>query len=338
MKIFIVKLLVFVVMLFTAQTLISGVFIRSREDKVPRNILLMEQYLKENTDIIYFGDSVLFWPENPVPGMAISELLQELMPQYKVGLISHLAYTPDMYLEFCRFIVRKQGHPKLVIIPVNMRAFSPEWDMNPGYQFEKEKIFLKSGNPLVLSIFYYPLSVFKLFNRKISERDYNNIPVFASGVIAGKVSDFDNYSYRIWSESNMRNKIVLRYLYSLTARHRKVRSLVITAELLKKHGIPCVFYVTPLDYETAEKYAGAGFKDRVAENIALLKREFKLRGVNLLDFSFSLDSSFFNWKEFLYPNEHLTLKGKQFVAGQIAQEAERTLTQKSGAVRVNLLK
>ena len=115
------------------------------------------------TDIIYFGDSTIYTlGVGDKDKRTTSEMVEEITPCYSLGSITHAAYQMDIYLEFCRYITRQKQHPSFIIIPINMRSFSPEWDRRPQYQFEMEKIILRGGllKQLLLA-FYKPLRVFK---------------------------------------------------------------------------------------------------------------------------------------------------------------------------------
>ena len=57
--------------------------------------------------------------------------------------------------------------------------------MNPYWQFEKEKIFLSGNNSFLLRVFCKPLSIFKMFQRRITRGDYENTLVFDGDNFAG---------------------------------------------------------------------------------------------------------------------------------------------------------
>ncbi|MFA5261688.1 MAG: hypothetical protein WC450_10710, partial [Candidatus Omnitrophota bacterium] len=83
-------------------------------------------------------------------------------------------------------------------------------------------------------------------------------------------------------------------------------------------GIEPVFYITPVDYQTGVRYVGPGFTDQVEKNVAFIQRALSAEGVQALDLSRSLGTKDFSWPDdeppVIYPNEHLKLRGRIFIA------------------------
>ena len=138
MKALLLKLAVACLVLVLLQFLVAGVF----PAELPREVLQVQELLDAEVDVLYLGDSTLLFPEGEV---TTGEILQGLLPEYKVGEIAHPAYNLDLYLHYVRYILRSAHRPRAIVIPVNMRSFSPEWDLRPGYQFDKVKRTLTLG-------------------------------------------------------------------------------------------------------------------------------------------------------------------------------------------------
>jgi hypothetical protein len=277
----------------------------------------LKTFLKKKKDIIYFGDSTLYTVgRGDKDKRDLGRMAADMLPQYSMGEISHAAYHIELYLEYCRYIVKQKYHPSIIIIPINMRSFSPDWDMRPQYQFEREKIILKGGllKHLVL-VFYKPLRVFKYDFYTLTREEFLNTPVFNGTRRVGVISDFNHKGYLKHSESNMKNKILLFYMYSLTRQHRKVKSLGETVRILSRNNIRALFYITPIDYETGEKYFPGQFTQRLKENVQLIRSVLETEGVDVLDLSTTLPAEVFTWG--LYPNEYLKTKGRMYTAKRI---------------------
>lgn len=324
MKKFFLKLVILLVVVIVFQVIIS-----SRNNYIPKNILKLNKALSNHADIIYFGDSVVFWsPPEEGGNTIIGDLLQDLMPNLKIETIYHAAYHMDIYLKFCEYIINDEHRPKIIILPINIRSFSPQWDMNPGFQFEKEKIFLSHRNYLFRS-FYKPLSIFKMFSPEVTQRDYENTPVFEGDILIGRVKDFSNPEYNIWSEEKMKGIIKFSYLYPLSVEHRKIKSMLMIARLLKKNNIEAVFYIVPVDYQSAEEYLGRRFYEEIAKKTTLIKSVLAKEGIDVLDLSFKIEKGLFYWKDYKYINEHLVREGKKFVAEQLYQKITQDLRPKN---------
>ncbi|MBF0483130.1 MAG: hypothetical protein HQL25_00340 [Candidatus Omnitrophica bacterium] len=318
MKKFFFKSILLVVLVFIVQSLCPG------EVVIPNEITRLDSLMQYGADIIYFGDSTTesFTAEDANKA-SIGALLQMLIPQAQIAKITHPSYQMDVYAAYGRYILRKGYHPKFVIIPINLRSFSPVWDINPSYQFDKEKIVLDVKDTFVMR-YLKPLAVFKIFEPNCSQFSYQYTRVFEGKKYLGLVKDLFTPPSSVSPEDVTLRYLQLCYSYSLNYQHRKVRSLLQLVRTLKTAGIKPIFYIAPLDYITVEKYLGSKFRERHIENVQLLHSLLAQEGVPLLDLSNSLDPEFFIWStvstEKGHPSEHLFLKGRMFVAMSLAKK------------------
>lgn len=315
MRIFLLKLGLFALLVFGLQCLVPP------SKDIPNEIKLLDVFMKNKADIVYFGDSTINWAaKSDINQESMPGLLQRLLPASRVAKITHSSYQPAVYEAFAEYMVRKGYHPRFVIIPINLRIFSPEWDRQPLWQFEKEKLTLAMKDTFGMR-FYRPLAVFKFFDPRINRFDYEQTGVYDGGQLIGKVEDFDNETYQSISDDKMRNKLTFRYMYPISVDHRKIKSIVHTAEVLKGAGIEPIFYITPVDWQTLERSLGPRSVARIADNVALINSVLEKQGIVPLDLSRSLPTSEFSWPEDgdgpFYPNEHLRLHGRMFVVGSL---------------------
>ncbi|MCB9757351.1 MAG: hypothetical protein H6753_02865 [Candidatus Omnitrophica bacterium] len=290
---------------------------------IPNEIKILDVFMKLKADIVYFGDSTINWaPDSDVNRESMPGLLQRLLPTERIAKITHASYQMDVYQAYVEYMIRKGYHPKVVIIPINLRCFSPEWDQQPLWQFEKEKLTLAMKDTFWMK-FYRPLAVFKIFEPRINRFAYEQTNVFDGSQLIGQVRDFDNASYQVYSQEKMKNKLRFRYMYSLSKQHRKVQSMVRSAKLLKSAGIKPVFYITPVDWQTIEKNLGVSSVLRIEENVQVIRSALDEVDVPVWDLSRSLPSEDFSWPEDgdgpYYPNEHLRLRGRMLVVKTLAE-------------------
>ena len=160
MKVLVIKLFIFSCIVLSTQVLWASLFV----PKTPQQIRRLKHYLDNKADILYLGDSTIhhYSPQDLNRG-AISEMIQDILPHYSIGRISAAAYNMDLFAEIVKYASYHHHDPKIIIIPINLRSFSPEWDMRPEYQFEKEKLFLTLARHNLLFKFYKPLSVFSIY-------------------------------------------------------------------------------------------------------------------------------------------------------------------------------
>ena len=311
----ILKIIVFIIFVLSLQFILfkptpnSSIFQTDKTDAI----------LKEKPDVILLGDSVVrVADEKDDDKRPIDMMVQEKIPNLNVKAIHNLAYNSDVYLDYIKYITKDNYKPKLVIILINLRSFSPDWDQKPGYQFEREKLTLRYKNTPLFPYLKFLINV-NVFNLvPITQTQYENTPVYSGSELIGTIKDFENDEYATFTESNQKNRILLYYTYPLSANHRKLKTLEEIAGLLKKNNIKAIFYITPIDYETIGKYTGFYTKDRITQNINLIKNSLSKYPLVFLDLSFKLQAKEFGWKDSIYINEHLNQYGRQFVAQELA--------------------
>jgi len=264
---------------------------------------------------IYFGDSVLRKVgTNDTDRRTLPEML-ESDSQVKIYPVVHSAYNVDVFLRYVEYLARTDTRPRLVIVPLNLRSFSPEWDSRPEYQFELEKFVLSSGR--AAAAFSRPLSVFTdWFESPITTAQWLTSPVFDDHRAAGRVSDYQGGDYAAVTEETMRRKIVFHYRYALDPAHRKLRSLDALADLAETSKIDVQWYVTPIDLEFCESRL-PGTREIVARNVSAIQAVLARHTMTALDLSDALPSACFDWKDSRYPNEHLNEDGRHRLAAML---------------------
>lgn len=270
----------------------------------------LNKAMDQKVEIILFGSSVNkhLDPED-TDRRSISEMLHDISDQSAFG-ISHSAYHADIYLEFCRYISELDQTPKVVVLPVNMRTFSPEWDLRPEYQFVKEKRLLY-GFP-----FYNPAFT------DIDSNDFKATPVYRFGKEVGSVDDFTilHRDSTIPFDQSMEMGFTFHYLYNLEKEHRKIQSLKKCAEVLAAGGVQTIYYLTPIDYQRGERYFGKAFTTHLNQNIETVTSMLEANGVPIIDLSQAVDSTYFDYQKI--PNEHVDEVGRMFIADEIRKQVE----------------
>jgi hypothetical protein len=319
MKKFLLKTFVFIAGIVLIQLFLPLPF------DVQYKVQKMEHVLQYKPDVVYFGDSTLKWtsPKDPVL-YSMPDLLKMLLPNALVVKLTHPSYQMDVYRMNVSYFLQQGFYPKYFVIPINLRSFSPEWLRQPLWQFEEERWLLAFHVKKAMK-FFKPATVFKLAGQNISQYDYLHTPVYNGTKRLGIVKDFDNPTYAEFSEKNLKNKMVFRYMYRLTAQHPYVRAMKEIVSQAQMYGVGVIFYVTPIDYQSGEKCWGREFDERIADNVELIKEQLAGSNATLLDLSRTLSTSYFSWPDDkpspLYPNEHLNLAGRMFVVKQLYDKA-----------------
>lgn len=328
MRNFFLKLMAFIALLLVAQVAVSAMV----PPELPKEILALDQQLQAGVDTVYLGDSILIYPAGEP---TIPEILRDLVPNHTIGDIAHPAYHLDLYERYVNYLVKHKSQVETVIIPINMRSFSPEWDLRPTYQFEREKTILTYG-PALSTVFYRMFDTFGLFDSPISQADFQEAAVFNGDQPVGEVAEFEEligasttapeagpndfaYHASIPSEDEveaLKATLVYYYMYRLDQHHRKIQSLKATSRLLLENGIKPIFYITPINYELGETHLGQAFQQQLAENTAVVERVLRRKDVDVLNLVFDLEA--YNFID----TEHLTENGKTYIAEVLAAAIE----------------
>lgn len=328
MKSFLLKVILFILLLLTAQVVVSAM----DPPELPPEILTLDDQLQKGIDILYLGDSTLI---HPVGEPTIPDILRGLLANYTIGDVAHPAYNLDLYERYVNYLVTNKYQVEAVIIPINMRSFSPEWDLRPSYQFEREKTILTYG-PELSTLFYRPFDTFGLFDSPISQDEFQEATVFNGDQPVGEVAEFEaligleaentgsdktDFAYYegLPSEGEveaLKGTLIYYYMYGLDYHHRKIQSLIATSRLLTENGIKPIFYITPINYQLGERYLGQTFRQRVTANTDVVEQVLRRKGVDVLNLVFDLEA--YNFVD----TEHLTENGKTYVAKRLAAAIE----------------
>ena len=339
MKNWTIRLSIFLLLLAVVQVLVSGLF----PAEIPPEILRLDAYLADRADVIYFGDSTLTYPLGQV---TTGEILQEMLPNQTVGEIAHPAYHLDLYLYYVRYILRsargqpalsqskglRPTQPRAIIIPINMRSFSPEWDLRPGYQFEEVKKTLALG-PLLSRILSRSLEILGAFQSPISQAAFLNTTVYNGDTPVGTVADFERlteqdalgelqrnteFAYHdvLPSEDDaeaMGQALIYRYMTGMQEDHRQLRAMREIARLGDGANVDILFYITPINYQQGQRFVGDAFRTSLRDKIDRVQSVLADEsGATLLDLGFDLEAFAF------VDMEHLREAGKTYVAEQLA--------------------
>lgn len=293
---------------------------------LPPEIVAFDRHLTQGVDLMYLGDSTLALPAGDV---TVGEILQELLPDQRVAQTAHPAYGLDLFQSLVEYIDRRDAWPRTLVLPVNMRSFSPEWDMRPAYQFERETRVLALGLPWA-RVLYRPFDAFGVFQPTITEQQFLNAPVYDGDTLIGRVKDYEseesvaslkgdagNVYREVKLEDQETAQDVLRYHYmaNLEPDHRKLDAMVALSRLAAEHHVQVILYVTPINSALGERFLGPAFSERLAENVKVVQFRLaaaSLENVSLLDLTFDLEAHYF------VDMEHLTEAGKEYVAEQVA--------------------
>lgn len=318
----------------TFQELLSSVWM-----KIPKPYPALAQLAADydsrwmtGSDILYLGDSVVervSWHDNDK--RTLDRMVAETLDgKYSLLCIAQAAYHFRVYYHLLEVLRCMRNKPELVILPVNMRCFSPQWDLNPSWQFEEEILALKA----------YPQT------RKIpairgnadaltySETERNlalNLPFTELKCLGQFLDIIKNIPTDPQGKFRRRKQIyILHYLNTLQRNHRRLEYLGKTLDLLSELNIRALLYITPINYEGGMRHVGARFMDIVRANAKVVQDYIypwlRKDRVGFLNLQERLTSDHFFHADEL--TEHLNQTGRMMVAQALVKKIE-------GVMKVN---
>jgi hypothetical protein len=293
----------------------------------PAEVLLLGDSVAERVSWSDFDDRTL-----------VQFIILNLKGMADIVAVSYGGFTLKVFYHFVLALEKMKNRPGMVVLPINMRNFSPQWDLEPAWQFQEEVELINGfiSNPLMspslnqLKNEVLPTEMFNAFDA--TPVNYNLSPLNRIGhfrlLINSTPATEEQKKFRL------SQIFIYHYTHALMREHPKVMFLENTLKLLQKMGIPFFAYLTPLNAKAGERLIGNSFSNALHDNVRVVS--------DLVD-SYCTDgiSVFKNWSEmldskyFFYPDnatEHLNEIGRCILASSIADEVKDLLKQQRSAV------
>lgn len=307
MRAFLLKISLFLILFAFVAGVFDTLYFKVRMETLYPELVHLDKLLEEEVEVILLGSSVNRYTDSlDTDKRSIDAMLADLLPERKVGAISHTAYHMDIFLELARYISR-QDHKPLLIIPINVRTLCPAWDLRPTYQFTFEKHLINNAH-----LFRRFIDMNKDVEKEL--QDFKEYPVYHQKRLIGQLQEFTAPYAKLTDPTK---GFIFHYLQPISPDNQKIVSFENLLSNCEEHGIPYLIYFTPLDYTSAEALQIPGFQEGLATNLSLFEEVIQLHEAEdrTLDLSFSLDSAYFSYP--ILPNEHLTQAGRMFVAAHL---------------------
>lgn len=276
---------------------IQWVIYRASESSgIPPEILAFDDYLDDGVDVVYFGDStVTRFVRGDTDKRGLGEMLADALPSKRVVTLAHYGYPPEVIAAYCTILAGAKNSPDTVILPINLRCFSPSWYRKPEWQFEKEKYLLRNDHGFA-RIALRPLAVFGYLDlAPISQGEYESTPVYFGDDPSGTVGEYERSLPAMGDDASYSSHFMYEYGYSLREDHPQLVALSDAVQRLRAAGIDTVCYVMPIDFERGERVVGAEFAARVQGNVEIIERVLDRAGSTPHDWSRRLDSDAFGY-------------------------------------------
>lgn len=306
-----------------------------------KNSTLMDYSLvpvKDSTDIIYLGESSNHaCSETDVDKRCISDMIDDLMPDHRVGRMSKNACHAGVYYDMIRNIPRKNP-VKTVIVTVNMRSFSSEWIYSElETPLQKEQLMMKKAPAL----YKRALLAFKAYDHWTpAERDNVvrqglkdqtlHLPYFFPYKNA---SDWDHaiaaQDYLFNGQKVSRDTIELTchyikdFAYQLDEKNPRIKDLDKIARLCKRRGWNLVFNILADNMDQIKTLAGPDLEYLMRHNAEYIIKRYEPNGVIVVNNQYMVrDKDFFDRT---FPTEHYNQYGKKVIADAIVERLKETI-------------
>lgn len=240
-------------------------------------------------DIVYLSDSSI----NPVIGntdqRSTPMMLADLLESRSVLSLNRNGTHMTLYSELIDYVFRNGWRPKVVVIPVQLRSFSPLW-LAEG-QFENSlTVFRLGGGPL--ESFTKP--VLTLTDYRVSE-------------------DFGSYEGARIGALDRANVMQLDNPRLVSARR--------VVENLREKGVLGIFYFTPLNITESNSTLDPALRSMVLQNLAIIRDELVSARAVVVDLSVLVEPEMFPAKD-RYDIGHVNQAGRMLIASELVREIE----------------
>lgn len=267
-------------------------------------------------DILAFGDSVMMRvSKDDTDERHLAQMLEDALKPSSFVALTRSAHHPAIYRGLLAALMTMPRAPKHIVLPINLRCFSPQWDANPDWQLSPELTAL-----LTYHIHRHadlpPIP--DVLQDAEAMQAYERMPVSYELSDIRTVGGFRDLVRNPAAEvqAERRKQIfIFHYTHRLATGHRRLQSLAWCAEASRLIAEP-VFYLTPINVEAGARIVGSRFVDIVRANAATVKEALQRRGVIVHDWSEGLPESAFFHED--TATEHLNQSGRGWLSAKIA--------------------
>jgi hypothetical protein len=289
----------------------------------PLLVELIEAFSRESPpDTLFFGDSVLERISNSDDDKrTLVDMLRTSVAR-DVHFINRPAFNPTLGAALIGVIGRLR-RPKLLVVEINIRCFSPQWDQNPSWAFQQELAAIdgwladpKQPLPAIEDV-RTSAGFFEAFDGTPVNFELSKLTT--AGQFRALAADRSHDS--TLNRDRARELFIFHYTHRLNRSHRKLVDLVSIAERATQLGIDLLLYLTPINSLAGEQYVGSKFRNIHNHNIGVLREALGAAGKAVIDLSTAFPRSAFFHPDL--PTEHLNQAGRSLLVSALSPLIER---------------
>lgn len=288
---------------------------------------------ERDVDILFFGDTVIKVYGSGEKNTGIDLLLADKGRYFVLSAVDIAIggaravkeYSPIVYQAYIDIVAKSRYKPKVIIIPINLQSFSESWFSDPRMQFYVERLKARLRYVSFSKNDFMEYLEYK-FTDKIEKEDqlwWNSEVIYGdiSLGVRGKIDYESKITERYFDYNDLKTQIKLmkqfeyNYMNIIDRKHKMFDYLDKTIDTARANGIKVICYITPINFEDGNKYAGDKFIKRVKNNVAVINQYLNDKGIDYLDMSFSLSAPHFIDK--FVSSARLNINGRIWVANEL---------------------
>jgi len=264
--------------------------------------------------LLVLGDSVYYRvSKDDTDRRTLSQMLYDRLQESGLDALclNYSAYHPGVYAALLGALSRMPNRPAKVVLPINLRCFSPQWFLQTDHLFAEEIRIFDAYSPgqvipeVTRQTNPGAAEAFDAMTVCYPDSPLNTIGQFR---LVAKAESRSGYQ-EAWKA---RQIAIFHYLHPLAPDHPRLLDAVEMIQRAARMGIKPVVYLTPINHRHGVRVVGERFEQLVAEHVSTLRRALQesaeSAGGLFLDWSRAFeDDMFFHPGE---RTEHLNQAGR----------------------------
>ncbi len=277
-----------------------------------------DDIVRTRPEVLYFGDSTVYpMSVDEDDRRTTPEMLAALMPERSVEGFYGVGLTPDFFAAALEYFARRDYRPEVIIVPVNIRAFSNAWRTDPKLQFGDIRSFLKHDSTWYRA-FQQPLHAFGLIDAETT----TNAEYFEA--VQQQITNSPAHKNFVESMPDSHRLAAIRdfayYGVPITFENTLLDSLVRMRETSQALGARMICYITPVDYGNIDKHLGAEVAEIARNNVVFMDQWLRGQGFDVLNLDGVIEASEMHPVE--VTSSHLVAAGRLHIARELRSHIE----------------
>lgn len=278
--------------------------------------------------VLAFGDSVhLRSSHDDIDPTPLGQMLEAAFTPFGGAVsIAFSAFNLQLYADFATLLEMNRTRPRLVLIPINPRSFSPQWFCNPAWRFDAVRPLFAAlaadpSAPLgpVPDVLETPGFYDEYLTREV---DYPLSPLRTIGEFQAAVRHRPANTSEI--RERLRTIMIYHYTHPLRQDHPLLDSFTNLLRRLRRLGVEALPYITPVNRGLGRELVGPGFDRILSTNLRTVEGRAAQESAQVADWSDMLGpEAFFHAGS---PTEHLRLSGRVALRDTLLRSAAARLS------------